>query len=104
RCEMCGVKFDKGVGRRRQFCSDACRKAASRTAKRTTQVSSPVQSRNGLKNTDTSVTCKPRNSHLHPRGFSIPLDLLGKGHRWAGAPRLDRATWEKILWREACKP
>src|SRR5262249_61767988 len=55
RCEMCGVKFDKGVGRRRQFCSDACRKAASRTAKRTTQVSSPVQSGNGLKNTDTSV-------------------------------------------------
>ena len=36
----------------------------------------------------------------YPSRFSVPLDLLGRGHRWPDAPKLDSETRDKILWRE----
>ena len=36
----------------------------------------------------------------YPSRFSVPLDLLGRGHRWSDAPKLDSKTRDKILWRE----
>jgi len=36
----------------------------------------------------------------NPYRFTVPLDLLGRGHRWPDAPKLDSETRDKILWRE----
>ena len=50
---------------------------------------------NGSKKVIETVFCKPTKSLL-----SMPLDVLGRGHRWAGAPKLARRVWEQIIWCE----
>jgi hypothetical protein len=52
------------------------------------------------KTLDNSNGYKAKNGHLYP----FPLDVLGRGHVWPSSLNLDRATWEKILWREVCAP
>ena len=102
RCEACGKLSDKARGRPRRYCSDACRMAAYRA--RAASDGSAIPLRNGLKSSNGSIGCEAAKRDLPPSRFDIPLDLLGTGHRWPGAPKLDRGMREKILWREGCAP
>jgi hypothetical protein len=51
-------------------------------------------------NISKSIPCKTGTSKTET-GRKLPVDLLGRGHRWPGWRRgIDREIWEKILWRE----
>lgn len=106
RCEACSKTFDKKAGRRRRFCSDACRVAAARAreARKGSEVECSIAFGNAQNSADISKTYKAKEAYPCPSIFSVPLNLLGSGRQWPGAPTLDRATREKILWREACAP
>src|SRR5581483_1478382 len=85
RCEACGKSFDKTRGRRKRFCSDACRAALQRAkeANSGSGVEFSVAFGNALNSRYNSKAYKPKTRDLHPSRFSVPLDLLGKGHRWS---------------------
>ena len=106
RCEACGKPSDRAGGRRRRFCSDACRMSAyrARAAFNGSQVESSVALRNALKNPNDSIGYKATKRDPYPSRFDVPLDLLGGDRRGRGAAELDREMWEKILWLEACAP
>jgi len=95
-CRHCGAEFFRGKrnGRRREFCSNACRQAYFRNAEfgRRYQVLDP------LRNGENSPVI-PKTSKARKRGRAIPLNVLG-GHRWPGAEPLDRELWRKIVRAE----
>jgi hypothetical protein len=94
-----------GAGRHRRFCSTACRVANSREQARFESAGYNHPSCNEIesKSQNKSNGCKAKNRPPCPSRFSVPLDILGRGHRWPNARKLDRATWQKILWREGCQ-
>jgi hypothetical protein len=109
RCEFCGKPFPKTSKRPQRCCSPGCRKALSREMART----APKEGRNGqsvqasryaLKKPSASVGCKVTSGDRHPSRFDLPLDILGRGLGWSNGSRLDRATWERILWCEVAPP
>ena len=106
RCKHCAhalLKRKRGYpGRRQHFCSSACRVASSREKARfeAAGYNHPWCYETTSKTVDNSYTCEARKGHPYPSRFSIPVDILGRGHRWPGAPKLDRETRDKIAWRE----
>jgi len=97
RCEACSKAFDKLAGRRKRFCSDACRKAAERAkdGRNASKVTCNVASGNALNRPFGSMGCKAPSRHPYL------LNILGGGtHRWPGAHSIDRATIECIRRRE----
>jgi hypothetical protein len=102
RCAFCGAQFSKTSKRPAHACSPRCRKALLREKARLdgVQVSTVGLSRCTLKKPIGSISCKAPNGHPYPCRFSVPVDVLGRGHRWPGASPLDRATREKIRARE----
>jgi hypothetical protein len=105
-CEYCAKKLPlrrrgaPGPGRR--FCSPCCQKASVRE-KACFEVAGYNSSRCpriDAKSQTNSNGCKAKIGHPYPARLSVPLDILGRGHRWPGAPRIDRATRENIAWRE----
>ena len=102
RCESCSKSFDKGAGRRKRFCSDACRKAAERAkeARNSPGAQFSVASGNALNQQTKSIACK----RIWPDPCPAPLDLLGRGCRWPKSRKLDRDVWQRILRAEVCAP
>ena len=102
-CKNCGRALPRRMyGRPRQFCSDRCRIASFRGKGAPTAgiplraTPLPDTKRNVSKNSCVSTACKPKNRH--PRSqFSVPLNILGHGCRWANSARPDRRTWENII-------
>jgi hypothetical protein len=48
---------------------------------------------------------RPRQNGKHAvAGAPAPLDLMGRGHRWPGAIKIDAKIRAAILWREAGAP
>jgi len=101
-CECCSKSFNKRAGRRRRFCSDACRMASARAkeALNGSEVQSTLAFGNAPNRPYDSKRYKAISRDPYPSRFSVPLDLLGRGHRWPDAPKLDSKTRDKILWRE----
>lgn len=101
-CEFCGKQFAKTSKRPARCCSRQCRDGLHRERGRLNgfRVSQVGMRCCALKSATTSIACKPTSRDPHPSQFSVPLDLLGRGYRWPGAPKLDRETREKIAWRE----
>jgi hypothetical protein len=64
------------------------------------QVSTVGLSRCTLKKQSNSKACKASNGNPYPSRISVPIDVLGKGHRWPNAPRLDRTILANIAWKE----
>jgi hypothetical protein len=102
RCEFCRKPFPKISKRPQRSCSVRCRKALSRerAAFEGVQVTRSQVSRYALKTSDKSESCNGEARDPRPARFNVPLDILGRGHDWLGGPKLDRATWDKIVWRE----
>jgi hypothetical protein len=106
RCEHCQCRLSQrkrgGPGRKQRFCSTACRVASKREKERfeSAGYNHPACNEIASKTANKSNGCEPENRHPYPCRFTVPIDVLGKGHRWAGAPRLDRAKLEAIRWRE----
>ena len=105
-CAFCNKPFPKTSKRPARCCSPRCSKALLRETARLDGVQIPQV---GLscctrKSQSNSSSCKATARHPYPCRFTLPLDLLGRGHRWPGAPKLDRKLWEAVLWREGCAP
>jgi hypothetical protein len=105
-CRHCGREFFRGKrdGRRRLFCSNACRQAEFRNAEfgRRYQVPDPL--RNAENNRANSVACKGENQG---RGSIIsrdgwPTNLLG-GSRHGTQGRLDSELRARIIEIEVGK-
>ena len=79
RCEACSKAFDKRAGRRKRFCTDACRMAAQRA-----KTESSVAFGNALKTPYGSIGCEAISPDPYPSRFSVPLDLLGARPSLAG--------------------
>ena len=109
-CQHCRNALPKrkrgGAGRHQRFCSTACRVASSREKARfeITGYNHPVCYEIESRRPKKSNGCKTQNGQPYPCRFDVPLDILGRGYRWPGAPKLDRKTRAKILWREGCAP
>jgi len=101
-CAFCSKPFSKTSKRPARCCSPRCSKALLRETARLDGVQVPQVglSRCTLKSQTNSSSCKATAGHPYPCRFSVPLDILGRGYRWPGAPKLDRKTREKITWRE----
>jgi hypothetical protein len=101
-----------------RFCSQRCREAYAYDLKRAesgtkgqrkkrlqaldTHPATPVAAsmENGLFSSTNSTACKATK----PRGFRVPLDVLGRGHRWPASPSIDPRIMADILRREVCAP
>ncbi len=102
RCRHCDLRFDLSTtGRQKQFCSERCRVASAREKAVferagciTPGVTKPPSQ--VIENIASLGTKKQTHACL----FNVPLDLLGRGHRWPGAKRIETATIEKIRVRE----
>jgi hypothetical protein len=94
------------AGRKRRFCSTTCRVAFSREKllRNRSGYNYPCCYEIGSKTLENSKGCKAKKEHPYPLTLNVPLDLLGRGCRWPGAPKLDGETRRKILWREVCAP
>ena len=101
-CAFCNKPFPKTSKRPAWCCSPRCSKALLRETARLDGVQVPQVGLSGctLKSQSNSSSCKAKAGHPYPCRFSIPVDILGRGHRWPGAPKLDRETRDKIAWRE----
>src|SRR4029079_11544493 len=69
-CECCSKSFNKRAGRRRRFCSDACRMASA-------------QAKEALNGSEVQSTLAPKRYKAilrdpYPSRFTVPLDLLGR--------------------------
>jgi endogenous inhibitor of DNA gyrase (YacG/DUF329 family) len=100
-CLQCGREFWRGKrnGRKRRFCSNACRQAYFRNAEwdRRYQASDPL--RNAENSAEQSIACSGQN-----RGRAFPVDLVGGGSfRWPGSG-LDPELVRKILAVELAGP
>lgn len=107
-CEHCRRALPKrrrgSPGPAKRFCSATCQKASAREKAAFEAVGYNLSRcpRIASKSVSNSNGCKVQNGHPYPSRFSVPLDVLGRGHRWPGAPKLERRIWEAILWREGC--
>jgi hypothetical protein len=101
-CEACSKPFGKRGGRRKRFCSDACRKVAERVKEAAccSQAQCSVASGNDLISPSSSTGCNAKTPDPYPSRLSVPVDVLGRGHRWPGAKPIDRKTWANIVHRE----
>jgi hypothetical protein len=100
RCKYCGEIIPAGDRRPRQFCSDACRKAAAR-AEAKERARRPKRLRRPISPSKTRQRPNPRNpkkSASHPPEINglisgqnrtsaplVPLNVFGRGYRWPGA-------------------
>jgi endogenous inhibitor of DNA gyrase (YacG/DUF329 family) len=97
-CPHCGREFwlGKRSGRRRHFCSNACRQAHFRNAEWDRRYQVPDPLRNAKNNPTTSAVCEGKNrgrgSILSPADW--PIDLLGGCRRGSG---LDPELARKII-------
>jgi hypothetical protein len=93
-CRNCGREFFAGKrnGRRREFCSNACRQAGFRNAEFARRYQVPDPLRNVENTAANAVACEGEN-----RGRGFPLDLLGHGFRWPGATAIDPELHRNIL-------
>jgi hypothetical protein len=100
RCQACGRSV-KRKSRQQRYCSDRCRKYASRE-----NAASQINARTALKNRAGYQGTRPvrepillsnKNNSLQraKSGSSIPLNVLGS-YRWPDAPKLDPETLERI--------
>src|SRR4029079_6377350 len=101
-CECCSKSLNKRDGRRRRFGSDACRMASARAkeALNCSEVESTLAFGNALNRHYESKRYKAISRDPYPSRFSVPLDLLGRGHRWPEAPKLASETRDKTFWGE----
>jgi endogenous inhibitor of DNA gyrase (YacG/DUF329 family) len=92
-CPECGREFwtSKRNGRRRQFCTNACRQAHFRNAEFARRYQVPNPLRNAENTSTNSVACKAEK-----RGRAFPVDLLGHGFRWPGSG-LDPEISKRII-------
>jgi hypothetical protein len=92
-CRYCGREFFAGKrdGRRRQFCSNACRQAQFRNAEFARRYQVPDPLRNAENTPTNSMASKGKN-----RGRAFPVDLLGHGYRWPGS-EIDSELRRNIL-------
>jgi hypothetical protein len=89
RCEYCGDAIPPGGRRPREYCSDAHRQAAFRKRRtpswllpqRPPSENSPAteSAKNGAENPN-----EINGRNFVTNGSSVPLDLFGRRHRWAG--------------------
>ena len=112
RCERCRVEY-RPQREAQGYCSRDCRRAAAygrerfkagtagrrrRRLEASDKAPATVVAgsfRNGVFSSIETGCYKPTKSL-----FSVPLDVLGRGYRWHGAPKLDRRVWEEITWCE----
>ncbi len=103
-CAACGRKV-KRQSRQQRYCSDRCRKFASRE-----NVASQINARTAIKNPagyqDSGLVRHPhflsnKLNELPGRksGSSVPLNVLG-GYRWPNAGGIERELLRKIIRRE----
>ena len=94
-CAYCCKLFPKTAKRPQHFCSARCRKGMARQRSLgLPEAQSTTAGRYALKNAANSATCKPKNR------FLIPIDILGRGHRWPEMQRLERGVLAAVLHRE----
>jgi hypothetical protein len=95
-CPQCGQEFwlGKRAGRKRQFCSNACRQAHFRNAEFERRYQVPDPLRNAENPPEQSTACKAQI-----RGQAFPIDLLGHGFRWPGSG-LDPDLRRKVISAE----
>jgi hypothetical protein len=109
-CEHCGrklsVRSHGAPGRARRFCSDVCRQGARREKVLFERAGYNLPPCHEIesKTPSNSIGCETKIQHQCHSAISVPIDLLGRGHRWRGQPCIDAALRAKILWREACAP
>src|SRR5215470_8905459 len=103
-CRQCGREFfrAKRNGRRREFCSNACRQAHFRNAEFGRRYQTPDPLRNGQNNSTTSTTCKVEN---RGRGsiFSKsdwPINLLGHSSLRGPSPSIETKLRRAIIEAE----
>lgn len=122
RDEQCAYRHCKElfhpVRANQRFCSQRCRKAYSYDLERAeagikgprkkrlqapvTASATPVagSAQTGPFYASNSIACK----QTQRRGFGVPRDVLGRGHRWPATPSIDRQVLVEILRREVCAP
>ena len=102
RCEFCRKQFPKTAKRPARCCSRRCRDGLLRERARLGggQVSRIGLRCCALKSSKHSKGYKATSRDPHPSQITTPIDILGRGHRWPNAARIDRKTWRKICWRE----
>jgi hypothetical protein len=104
KCAACG-RTVRRKSRQQRYCSDRCRKFASRE-----NAASQINARTAIKNRgghrDSGRVRDPhflsnKNNGLQgaKSGSSIPLNLLG-GYRWPDAPKVDSEILERICHLE----
>jgi hypothetical protein len=107
--EPCGYKYcrSRGVFIRRhphqRFCSPACKYAYAYDLKRSgarkrrlsPDVATPLPDfvESEAFYPIETVVCKPPK----PSVFSVPTEILGKGHKWPGAKSINRRLWAAIV-------
>jgi hypothetical protein len=102
RCRHCDMRFDMpATGRRKWFCSENCRVASAREKAVFERagciapgVTKPTQQ------VTENIAPVGTKKQTHSCQFSVPIDLLGRGYKWPGAPSLDPDTLQKIAWCE----
>jgi hypothetical protein len=99
----CGRQLPKRkLGRPAKYCSPRCRKEAFREKRwNTAGISFPARvvpeaGQNASKRTVNSNTSEAPKANP-PSKFSVPLNLLGGGRQWPGAPKLERGLWAYII-------
>jgi hypothetical protein len=106
RCSTCRAEY-RPKREAQTYCSPRCKrdaaytrerllkKGAKKPRKRHLGIPIPGSVRNGP-----FYPMKTRSCRAPQPPVFAPLDLLGRGHRWAGAIRLKPGVWERILWCE----
>ena len=103
RCDRCRTEY-LPTREAQSYCSPRCKRDAEygRTRSergirgpRRRQLRPQGISINSTFSSTETAPCKPTKSLI-----SLPIDLLGRGHRWPRAIRLDRELRERILWCE----
>ncbi len=103
-CAACGRKV-KRQSRQQRFCSDRCRKFASRE-----NAASQINARTAIKNPagyqgsgpvgePLFLSNKIKKLQSSVTGSSVPLNILG-GYRWPNAGGIDRELLRKIIGAE----
>jgi hypothetical protein len=90
RCKYCGEIIPAGDRRPREYCSDAHRKAASRTRRTPSWLlpqRSPSENSPATESAKTGVgnTNEINGRFVRKFGPSVPLNVFGRGYRWPGA-------------------
>jgi hypothetical protein len=102
RCAYCGKQFAKTSKRPAQCCSRRCRDGLLRETARFDGAPLPSIATGccTLKKQNNSKGCKAPKGNPHPSRISVPINVLGRDHKWPGAQRLDRKILDAVRWRE----